>query len=221
MTLITIIIGLALLIYAFWTDLHGDGLHTPTKAALALGIGIACVLGGIGAAHASPDFEASIGKGVSLGSATLWGFAGHDALNAGTTNKEYGKTYQIEQEWDTKYARARLGYLNEGSLSCGNYSIGESCKRDGVYFMAVAPYQFNPRLESAISIGPYLYNETCEFNSNYAIRYGAAVMGALSVTYKIADQWKLQTRFQHVQFSMDGRATDQFLIGVGYSPLNF
>ena len=64
MTLFTIIIGLAALIYAFWTDLLGDGLHTPTRAAVALGIGIACVLGGIGVAHAA-DFEASIGKSAN------------------------------------------------------------------------------------------------------------------------------------------------------------
>ena len=59
---ITILIGLSTLLYAIAVDLRSDNeSRPPARASIALGVGIACVLGGITVARAA-DFEASIGK---------------------------------------------------------------------------------------------------------------------------------------------------------------
>jgi len=149
---------------------------------------------------------------------TLWVFSGKGAANQGDVSKRYSKVYQIEQEWDIGELRSRVGYLNEGTQPCGNFDEGHSCKRDGLYYMAVAPHRFNPRLETAFSFGPYLYNETDELNSQYKIKYGVSLQLALSMTYKVSERMATQVRFQHDEFSTDGRATDEFFIGFGYTP---
>lgn len=45
--IITIIIGLICLLYAVWVDLHSDDFKSPTRACVALGVGIAVVVCGI------------------------------------------------------------------------------------------------------------------------------------------------------------------------------
>ncbi len=104
MTITTIIIGLACLVYAFVVDLRGDGLRTPARAAIALGLGLAIVLGGIGAAHAA-EFEASIGKTVGMNNqAYSFGFTGvvHDGLRWRTGYANLGApSYTNNSAWTT------------------------------------------------------------------------------------------------------------------------
>ncbi len=55
MLITSIVIGLIALLYAFWVDVHSDGDRSPTRACVALGVGLAVVLAGIVSAHAE-DF---------------------------------------------------------------------------------------------------------------------------------------------------------------------
>lgn len=119
MLTLTIFLGLACLIYAFVTDLRGDGLHTPIRSAVALGIGLAIVLAGIGAAHAA-EVEASIGasNGMSSSAYSL-GITGMISDNlrwrtgfASLGSPTYNRTSSAMASWDDIKAGEGAGPYN-------------------------------------------------------------------------------------------------------------
>ena len=202
MTITMIAIGAFLILFAYFIE-----EIFPKLAQYVGGVG-AGVLIALAIFWMIPDGHATTMPTITL-------FKGDADLNAGSTVKTYSPAFQVEQETPVKSFIFDLGYLNEGSL--------HGRKRDGFYGMVKLPYQFMPKLETSLAVGPYLNATTVEANNgtDYHYCYGLSILTALSVKYQATHEISLQARYQHAVFATDGHDTDQIMLGVGYTPVSW
>ena len=150
----SIVIGIICLIYAFVTDMRGDGLHTPTKAAIALGIGIACVLGGITGARGA-EFEASIGQtSGNNGASYMVGLTGmaHPGLRYHVGLAELG--HPSYQAYSTTAGAADDIPAGEGN---GPYYLHRSSFEYRELYATIAPEWYSGKWTFAIEAGAGIY----------------------------------------------------------------
>ena len=130
----SIVIGLIALLYAFWVDVHSDGDRSPTRAAVALGAGLAIVLAGITLAHAA-DFTFDEPKS-NWSTGDTWREVGFQGLWA----IDLLQTHQIVEHPITSVVKNPNGSETINGIHETNYILGQHPSMAAVnrYFIAGA-----------------------------------------------------------------------------------
>lgn len=121
----------------------------------------------------------------------------------------HDRAYAIEYNIPYEKWTARLGYLNEGSLSFGN--------RDGLFVQSVIREHLTERLSGEAFIGPYLTSTTKDIGGGaYRDMYSVRLLAGAGLNLRIADTLSAAMRWQRVTTFHDNDS-DVWMLGLSYT----